>query len=96
MGKKKEKQKRQSMLTQVKKAHEKAGETAGGYGFRLIGAFFCDFFYYIGHALKWIVLVGLILTAAISLVLFVKYGDDYRSFAKEARSEEHTSELQSH
>ena len=84
MGKKKEKQKRQSMLTQVKKAHEKAGETAGGYGFRLIGAFFCDFFYYIGHALKWIVLVGLILTAAISLVLFVKYGDDYRSFAKEA------------
>ncbi len=85
MGKKKEKQKRQSMLAQVKKAHQRAGETAArGYGFQLVGAFFCDFFYYIGHALKWIILAGLILTAAVSVVLFVKYGDDYRSFAQEA------------
>ena len=85
MGKKKEKQKRQSMLAQVKKAHQRAGETAArGYGFQLVGAFFCDFFYYIGHALKWIILAGLIMTAAVSVVLFVKYGDDYRSFAQEA------------
>ena len=71
------------MLAQVKKAHQRAGETAArGYGFQLVGAFFCDFFYYIGHALKWIILAGLILTAAVSVVLFVKYGDDYRSFAQ--------------
>ena len=85
MGKqKKEKRKRQSVLGQVKKSHEKLGGSNGKYAFELIGAFFCDFFYYVWHILKWFVLTGLILTAAVSLVLFVKYGDDYRSFAKEA------------
>lgn len=84
MGKKKEKHKRQSMLAQVRTAHQKSKEETGGYGFRLVGAFFCDFFYYIGHILKWTLLVSLILTAAVSVVLFVKYGDDYRSFAQEA------------
>ena len=33
MAKKKEKQKRQSMMARVKKAHQKPGETKGGYGF---------------------------------------------------------------
>lgn len=85
MGKKKkEKQKRQSMLGQVKKAHQKTGESKGNYVFQLMGAFFCDFFYYLWHIFKWFVLTGLILTAAVSIVLFVRYGDDYRSFAKEA------------
>lgn len=85
MGKKKkEKQKRQSMLGQVKKAHQKTGESKGNYAFQLMGAFFCDFFYYLWHIFKWFVLTGLILTAAVSIVLFVRYGDDYRSFAKEA------------
>lgn len=85
MGKKKkEKQKRQSMLGQVKKAHQKTGESKGNYVFQLMGAFFCDFFYYLWHIFKWFVLIGLILTAAVSIVLFVRYGDDYRSFAKEA------------
>ena len=40
MAKKKEKQKRQSMMARVKKAHQKPGETKGGYGFELVGAFF--------------------------------------------------------
>ena len=85
MGKKKkERQKRQSMLAQVRRAHQGPKEAGGGYGFQLVGAFFCDFFYYLWHIFKWFVLAGLILTAAVSLVLFVKYGDDYRSFAKEA------------
>lgn len=82
MGKKKkEKQKRQSMLGQVRKAHHPG---QGGYVFQLIGAFFCDFFYYVWHVTKWLVLTALIATAAVALVLFVRYGDDYRSFAKEA------------
>lgn len=82
MGKKKkEKQKRQSMLGQVRKAHHPG---QGGYVFQLIGAFFCDFFYYVWHVTKWLVLTALIVTAAVALVLFVRYGDDYRSFAKEA------------
>ena len=85
MGKKKkERQKRQSVLGQVKKIHQKTGEPKRGYAFQLIGAFFCDFFYYTGHILKWFVLTGLILTAAVSIVLFVRFGDDYRSFEKEA------------
>ena len=84
MAKKKEKQKRQSMMARVKKAHQKPGETKGGYGFELVGAFFCDFFYYVWQVLKWTVLTGLILTAVVSVVLFVRFGDDYRSFAKEA------------
>lgn len=85
MGKqKKEKRKRQSVLGQVKKTHEKLGGSDGKYVFQLIGAFFCDFFYYVWHILKWLVLTGLILTAAVSVVLFLRYGDDYRSFAKEA------------
>lgn len=84
MAKKKGKQKRQSMMAQVKKAHQKPGAAKGRYGFQLVGAFFCDFFYYLWHILKWFVLVGLILTAVVSIVLFVKYGDDYRSFAEEA------------
>ncbi len=85
MGKKKkEKQKRQSMLGQVKKAHQKTGESKGNYGFQLMGAFFCDFFYYLWHIFKWFVLTGLILTAVVAIVLFARYGDDYRSFAKEA------------
>ena len=60
MAKKKEKQKRQSMMARVKKAHQKPGETKGGYGFELVGAFFCDFFYYVWQVLKWTVLTGLI------------------------------------
>lgn len=85
MGKqKKEKHKRQPMLTQVKKAHQRQEEPGGGYVFQLIGAFFCDFFYYFLHFLKWFVLVGLILTAIVSIVLFVRFGDDYRSFAETA------------
>lgn len=80
----KQKQKRQPMLTQVRKAHQKPGAAKGVYAFQLVGAFFCDFFYYLWHILKWFVLAGLILTAAVSVVLFVRYGDDYRSFAKEA------------
>lgn len=83
-AKKREKQKRQSMLARVKRAHQKPGEQSGGYGFQLVGAFFCDFFYYLWHVLKWLILTGLILTAVVSVVLFVRYGDDYRSFAKEA------------
>lgn len=85
MGKKKkDKHRRQPMLLQVKKAHQRQEETNGGYAFQLIGAFFCDFFYYLWHFLKWFVLVGLILTAAVSIVLFVRFGDDYRSFAEKA------------
>ncbi len=84
MAKKKEKQKRQSMLARVKKAHQKPGKQNGAYGFQLAGAFFCDFFYYLWHVFKWVTLTGLILTAVVSVVLFVRYGDDYRSFAKEA------------
>lgn len=85
MGKKKkDKHRRQPMLSQVKKAHQRQEETNGGYAFQLIGAFFCDFFYYLWHFLKWFVLVGLILTAAVSIVLFVRFGDDYRSFAEKA------------
>ena len=72
------------MMARVKKAHQKPGETKGGYGFELVGAFFCDFFYYVWQVLKWTVLTGLILTAVVSVVLFVRFGDDYRSFAKEA------------
>ena len=45
MAKKKEKQKRQSMMARVKKADQKPGSTKGGYGFELFGAFFWDFFY---------------------------------------------------
>lgn len=82
--KKKERQKRQSVLGQVKKIHQKTGEPKSGYAFQLIGAFFCDFFYYVWHIFKWFVLTGLILTAAVSLVLLIRFGDDYRSFAKEA------------
>lgn len=84
MAKKKEKQKRQSMMARVKKAHQKPGEAKAGYGFQLVGAFFCDFFYYLWHVLKWVVLTGVILTAVVSVVLFIRYGDDYRSFAQEA------------
>ncbi len=82
--KKKSRQKRQSMLAQVKKAHQNQGKPESGYGFRLVGAFFCDFFYHLWHTLKWIVLTGLILTALVSVVLFVRYGDTYRSYAQEA------------
>lgn len=84
MSKKKEKQKRQPMMTRVKKAHQKHDGQAGGYAFQLVGAFFCDFFYYFWHILKWFILAGLILTAVVSLALFVKYGDAYRSFAVQA------------
>ncbi len=84
MSKKKQKQKRQSMLAQVKRAHQNQDGADRGYGFQLVGAFFCDFFYYLWHTLKWIVLTGIILTAAVSVFLFIKYGDDYRSFAREA------------
>lgn len=84
MAKKKEKQKRQSMMARVKKAHQKPAEAKAGYGFQLVGAFFCDFFYYLWHVLKWAVLTGVILTAVVSVVLFVRYGDDYRLFAQEA------------
>lgn len=82
--KKKEKQRRQPMLAQVRKSHQRQEEPGKGYAFQVIGAFFCDFFYYLWHILKWLVLIGLILTAIVSVVLFVRYGDDYRSFAKEA------------
>lgn len=84
MSKKKEKQKRQPMLTRVRKVHQKQKAPETGYAFRLVGAFFCDFFYYLWHILKCFVLVGLILTAIVSVVLFVRYGDAYRSFAQQA------------
>lgn len=83
MGKRK-KQKRQPMLSRVKKAHQKQGGQEGGYAFQLVGAFFCDFFYYLWHVLKCTILAGLILTAVVSVVLFVRYGKAYRSFAQQA------------
>lgn len=82
--KKQRKPKRQPMLSRIKKAHQTQSDSQSGYAFQLIGAFFCDFFYYAWHILKWVVLVGLILTAVISLFLFARYGKAYRSFAKEA------------
>lgn len=85
MSKPKERHRRQPMLARIKKAHQNQAETeSGGYAFRLVGAFFCDFFYYLLRTLKWCVLIGLILTAAVSLFLFVRYGDAYRSFAQKA------------
>lgn len=85
-GKKKKhfKQKRQSMLTRVKKAHLQQNEERGSYTFQLVGAFFCDFFYYLWQVIKWGALVGLILTAVVSAVLFLRYGDTYKSYVKEA------------
>ncbi len=85
MAKKKEKHKRQPMLARVKKAHQnQSGTETGGYAFRLVSAFFCDFFYYFLHTLKWCLFIGLILTAVVSVVLFARYGEAYRSFAQEA------------
>lgn len=42
------------------------------------------FFYYFLHGLKWFALAVVILTGVLSLVLFVRYGDTYRSYAQEA------------
>lgn len=85
MSRPKERHRRQPMLARIKKAHQNQTETeSSGYAFRLVGAFFCDFFYYFLRTLKWCVLIGLILTAAVSLFLFIKYGDAYRSFAQKA------------
>lgn len=87
MGKKKKKQakpKRQSMMGRVKKAHLQQTDETSSYAFQMVGAFFCDFFYYLLQVLKWGALFGLILTAVVSVVLFLKYGDTYRSYAKEA------------
>ncbi|KAI4449243.1 hypothetical protein C823_003772 [Eubacterium plexicaudatum ASF492] len=45
MGKnKKEKQKRQSAMGQVRKAHQKLGGSNGKYVLQLMGAFYRDFF----------------------------------------------------
>lgn len=87
MDKKKKKQakpKRQTMMARVKKAHLQQTDENGSYAFQMVGAFFCDFFYYLLQVLKWGALSGLILTAIISIVLFVKYGDTYQAYAKEA------------
>lgn len=87
MDKKKKKQakpKRQTMMARVKKAHLQQADETGSYAFQMVGAFFCDFFYYLLQVLKWGALSGLILTAIISIVLFVKYGDTYQAYAKEA------------
>lgn len=87
MDKKKKKQakpKRQTMMARVKKAHLQQADENGSYAFQMVGAFFCDFFYYLLQVLKWGALSGLILTAIISIVLFVKYGDTYQAYAKEA------------
>lgn len=83
MGQKKKKQ-RQSMMERVKKAHLQQEDESGSYGFQMVGAFFCDFFYYLLQVLKWGGLAALILTAVVSVVLFVKYGDTYQAYAKEA------------
>ncbi len=85
-NRKNKKQKRQPMLTQVKKAHQNQNQGSGksGYVFQLMGAFFCDFFYYAWKSLKWIMLAGLILTAVVAVFLFVRYGDAYQRFAQEA------------
>ena len=78
------KQKRQSMMSRVKKSHSQQNEESSSYNFQLVGAFFCDFFYYIWQVLKWTILVGLISTAVVSLVLFLRFGDTYKSYVKEA------------
>lgn len=80
----KKKEKRQLMVLRVKKAHAKQNGQSGSYAFQLVGAFFCDFFYYLWHVVKWGILTGLILTAVVSVVLFARYGKAYRSFAVQA------------
>ncbi len=82
MSKKEKKQKRQPMLARVKKAHQNQDKSTGSYGFQLMGAFFCDFFYYLWHVLKWVVLSGLILTALAAVVLFICYGDVFQSYVE--------------
>ncbi len=83
-SKKKSRPGRQPMVVRVKKAHINQDSGGGSYVLQLAGAGLCDFFYYFWKGFKWILLTGLILTASVALYFFLRYGDTYRQYEKEA------------
>ena len=83
-SKKKSRPGRQPMVVRVKKARINQDSGGGSSVLQLAGAGPCDFFYYFWKGFKWILLTGLILTASVALYFFLRYGDTYRQYEKEA------------